>query len=86
VSTNATIKAVINNDGGSPILSAGFVVSTLRNQIANSTNQFTIQNPSVGDISITRVGLSRFTTYYYRAFATNAKGRVEGVEYSFYVQ
>jgi hypothetical protein len=85
VSSSATIKAVINNDGGSPILSAGFIVSTVRNQAANSTNQITIQNPSVGDISTTRVGLTSRTTYYYRAFATNAKGRVEGLEYSFYV-
>jgi hypothetical protein len=83
-SSNATLRALITSDGGETITSAGFVVSTSRNQIANSTNQFTVQNPSIGDISLTRPGLSR-GTYYFRAFVVNKNGRVEGLEYSFVI-
>ena len=83
--SNATLRANITSDGGSDITSAGFVVSTTRNQTANSTNQFTVQNPSVGDISITRTGLVR-GTYYYRGFVVNKNGRIEGLEYSFVIQ
>lgn len=83
--SNATLRANITSDGGSDIISAGFVVSTTRNQTANSTNQFTVQNPSVGDISITRTGLVR-GTYYYRGFVVNKNGRIEGLEYSFVIQ
>jgi hypothetical protein len=83
-SSNATLRALITSDGGETITSAGFVVSTSRNQIANSTNQFTVQNPSIGDISLTRPGLAR-GTYYFRAFVVNKNGRVEGLEYSFVI-
>jgi hypothetical protein len=75
---------VITSDGGDNITSAGFIVSTTRNAIPNSTNQYTVQNPSVGDISITRPGLAR-GTYYFRAFVVNRNGRVEGLEYSFVI-
>lgn len=83
-SSNATIKAEITSDGGDDITSAGFVVSTISNQAPNSTNQYTVQNPSIGDISITRTGLAR-GTYYFRAFVVNKNGRIDGTQYSFYV-
>jgi hypothetical protein len=84
-SSNATLRAEITSDGGAIITTAGFIVSTISNATPNSTNQITVQNPSVGDISITRSGLAR-GRYYYRAFAQNKDGyRVEGTEYSFII-
>ena len=85
-STNVTLRAVITSDGGAKITSAGFIVSTTRNAIPNSTNQFPVVNPSVGDISITRTGLVR-GTYWYRVYAINAANeRVDSPEYSFVIQ
>jgi hypothetical protein len=83
-SSNATLRALITSDGGADITSAGFVVSTSRNAIPSTTNQFTVLNPSVGDISITRPGLVR-GTYYFRAFVVNKNGRAEGQEWSFVI-
>ena len=84
--SNATLRAEITSDGGAKITSAGFIVSTTRNAIPNSTNQFPVENPSVGDISYTRTGLVR-GTYWYRVYAINAANeRVDSPEYSFVIQ
>jgi hypothetical protein len=84
-STNVTLRAVITSDGGAKITSAGFIVSTTRNAIPNSTNQFTVQNPSIGDISITRPNLAK-GTYWFRAYAINEIDVAYGLEYSFVIQ
>jgi hypothetical protein len=86
IGSNATLKAQITSDGGANIISAGFIVSLTSNATPNSTNQFYVQNPSVGDISHTRTGLTR-GTYFYRAFAQNKDyPRVDGKEYSFVIK
>ena len=86
IGSNATLKAQITSDGGANIISAGFIVSLTSNATPNSTNQFYVQTPSVGDISLTRTGLTR-GTYFYRAFAQNKDyPRVDGKEYSFVIK
>jgi hypothetical protein len=86
IGSNATLRAEITSDGGAKITAAGFIISTTKSQAANSTNQFPVQTPSVGDISFTRTGLAR-GTYWYRAYAVNAANqKAEGTEYSFVIQ
>jgi len=84
-SSSATLKAEITSDGGAKIIEAGFIVSTTRYAIPNSTNKFPVQNPSVGDISLNRNGLTK-GTYWFRGYVLNENGIAEGSEYSFVIQ
>lgn len=82
-SSAATIGGNITNDGGSLVFETGVCydtvsgVDTSKNKIANYTVS--------GDFSITLKNLDLLTTYYYRAYAINAKGISYGPEMSFFV-
>lgn len=77
----AQTGGVISSDGGSDITLRGVCWSTSPNPtIANDT---TINGYGTGVFSSGIYGLSPLTTYYVRAYATNANGTAYGDELSF---
>jgi hypothetical protein len=80
--STATSGGDISNDGGTPILSRGVVWSTSNNPTITLPTKTTDGSGS-GNFSSTLTGLSLNTTYYVRAYATNANGTAYGNEVSF---
>ncbi len=90
-SYNATVNADITSDGGATVDLEGFVWGTT----SNSTNPLNIPPPAtyttnntmagsgVGAFEYNIGGLTKGTTYYYRAYAHNSQGWVYGDEKSF---
>jgi hypothetical protein len=83
---NATVGLNITLDGGSPITSSGVVFSTTTNPsvgglgvIDSTTSPLII----TGSYNFNLIGLTPATTYYFRAYATNAVGTSYGIQGSF---
>ena len=74
--SGATLNAAIPSNGGSAITSCGFYYSTSENMSNKQTAEFSGTPDSLFSVAVS--GLQSFTTYYYKAFATNALGSVEG--------
>ncbi|MBR4584810.1 MAG: hypothetical protein IKO34_13515, partial [Bacteroidales bacterium] len=74
--SGATLNAAIPSNGGSEITACGFYYSTSENMSNKATAEFTGTPDSLFSVAIS--GLQSFTTYYYKAYATNALGSVEG--------
>lgn len=71
--TSAKVTATVISDGGSTILTRGFCYSST-NQLP-TTGDPNVQSPNTTSVFTSEItGLSPETTYYVRAFATNAKG------------
>ena len=69
---SATLEGTITDDGGSSITNRGFYLSTTSNPGPDDT---TINSETgSGNWNDDAVGLTGNTTYYFRAFATNAAG------------
>jgi hypothetical protein len=68
-------------NGGSPITQRGVVWSTTPNPTTANNN--TIDGSGTGSFSSTLTGLTANTTYYIKAYATNANGTSYGNEVSF---
>jgi hypothetical protein len=80
--TSASTSSSIQNNGGSSITQKGFVWSTSTNPtVALTTKGFDTNSGDMIRLSIT--GLAPATTYYLRAFATNATGTGYSQERSF---
>lgn len=80
---SATIDGQITNDGGLSITEYGVVYSTAKNPtIANTTIESNNYN-SEGLFTSELTNLQKQTTYYARAYATNAKGIGYSEEISF---
>ncbi len=82
ITTNSAVVAgTINSNGCSAVTTYGFEYSTTAGfttgTVVNATNL------SGGDFSAPINGLAPSTTYYYKAFATNAGGTGYGLERSF---
>ena len=74
--SGATLNAAIPSNGGSEITACGFYYSTSENMSNKATAEFSGTPDSLFSVAIS--GLQSFTTYYYKAYATNALGSVEG--------
>ena len=74
--SGATLNAAIPSNGGSEITACGFYYSTSENMSNKATAEFTGTPDSLFSVAVS--GLQSFTTYYYKAYAANALGSVEG--------
>ena len=84
--TSCTLTGTITEDFGSMVSASGFLLSTSNGIIWAGEGVTTVStNPvdSEGAFSVEISGLSPATTYYVRAFATNANGTGLSVENSF---
>ena len=74
--SGATLNAAISGNGGSEITACGFYYSTSESMSNKQTAEFSGTPDSLFSVAVS--GLQSFTTYYYKAFATNALGTAEG--------
>ena len=74
--SGATLNAAIPSNGGSEITACGFYYSTSASMSNKLTAEFSGTPDSLFSVAVS--GLQSFTTYYYKAFATNALGTAEG--------
>ncbi len=80
-STSALGRGRINDDGGSKVLNVGFCWSTNSNPTINDFRS--IENAINSEFTTVIKGLKPGTTYYARAYATNADGTAYGNVISF---
>ncbi|WP_333620756.1 hypothetical protein [Sphingobacterium multivorum] len=83
-STYVTFSGDIATDGGSTLTERGFVYSTSSNPTLSSGTKTTVSGSSVGYFSKSVTGFNKYTTYYVRAYATNAYGTTYGSSAAFY--
>ena len=74
--TSATSGGTITNDGKSPVTSRGVCWST--NQNPTTTDSKTSDGSGIGSFTSTITGLTPGSTYYIRAYASNAVGTAYG--------
>jgi hypothetical protein len=79
--TGATTGGTIAADGGSPVTARGVVWSKLATPTLAASK--TVDGAGAGDFTSTLAGLLPGTTYFMRAYATNAAGTAYGEEFSF---
>jgi len=79
--TTATFSANVASDGGSSVTARGVCWSTL--QSPTTSNSRTTNGTGLGTNTNKITGLSPNTTYYVRAYATNAQGTAYGEQKSF---
>ncbi len=75
----ATISGNVTSDGGFAVTERGFIYGTN----ANDLTQTVTSGSGTGDFNKTITGLTASTTYYYKAYATNAVGTSYGEVRSF---
>jgi len=80
--TTATTGGTVATDGGSAVTARGVVYSTSATPTVLLTTK-TSDGPGSGAFTSTLSGLKPATTYYVRAYATNAVGTTYGQELSF---
>ena len=79
--TTAMSGGTVTNDGGLTVTARGVCWSTSSNPtIANSK---TIDGSGLGSYTSSLTGLSEYTTYYFRAYATNSSGTGYGNNWNF---
>jgi len=78
----ATSGGTITNDGGSVIIARGICWSTNQNPTIDLTTK-TNESIGIGTFSSTLVNLQINTSYYVRAYATNALGTSYGAQQTF---
>lgn len=81
-SNKATCGGNISSSGGGTVNARGVCWSTSSNPTINLPTK-TVDGSSAGSFSSTITGLLPETTYYVRAYATNEKGTVYGVQLTF---
>jgi uncharacterized protein (TIGR02145 family) len=80
--TGASSGGTISSDGGGPITSKGVVWSTSTAPTVSLSTK-TTDGTGTGTFTSTISGLAASTTYYVRAYATNAAGTSYGTELTF---
>ncbi|HUH58310.1 MAG TPA: BspA family leucine-rich repeat surface protein, partial [Pseudomonadales bacterium] len=81
--TSATAGGNITADGGSPITVRGMVWGTSENPTIETHTGITTDGSGTGAFTSSITGLAENTTYYVRAYATNADGTEYGKNKSF---
>ncbi len=81
--TAATIAGSIAANGCTPVTGYGVVYSTTNGFVPGSGTQVAAGNISSGSFTAGLTGLLPATTYYYRAYATNAGGTAYSTQLSF---
>ncbi|RNL54507.1 hypothetical protein [Pedobacter jejuensis] len=81
--TTATVGGSINSTGGSSITEKGICYSTSSNPTIANNKVVDASGNSISSISIELSKLIGSTTYYVRAYATNAAGTAYGSEITF---
>ena len=79
--TSAFSGGNITNDGGSAVLARGIVWSAQSGPTI--ADDYTSEGGGIGNFNSTMTGLIANTTYYVRAYATNAEGTAYGEEFAF---
>ncbi len=82
--TTAICSGNVTSDGGSSVTARGICWNTSENP--TTSNSKTINGIGLGNYTTNIDGLSLDTTYYVRAYATNAKGTAYGEQKSFKTQ
>lgn len=77
----AQLGGTITNDGGSPVLVRGVCWNTSSNPTISHSK--TTDGSGLGSFVSVLTGLNQSTTYYVRAYATNANGTAYGANVSF---
>ncbi len=77
--TSAMVMGEIISDGGKPVITSGIVWSTSPGPTIDLTTKTTDGTLS-GQFTSTMSGLTEYTTYYVKAYATNANGTGYGNE------
>lgn len=81
--TGATLNGTITDDGNAAITQHGFAFGTVSTLSGGDTATSTLGSGSEGAFSEVKTGLNPQTTYYFRAYGTNASGTVTGTIQSF---
>ena len=81
--TSAKVSAMIKDDGGSAITQAGFCYSISPMPTVEGEDSQVLQTSTSGPVNSYLLELTHGTTYYVRAFATNANGNSYGRELCF---
>ena len=79
--SSAVCGGTITNDGGAAVITRGVVWSESHNPTIDGNN--TADSSGIGSFTSNISGLKQNTTYYVRAYATNAAGTAYGNEVSF---
>ncbi len=79
--SSAVCGGNVTSDGGSPVTARGVCWSTSQNPTINDS--YTTDSSGVGNFTSNITGLSIRTTYYVRAYATNAVGTAYGNQVTF---
>lgn len=79
--TTATCGGTVTSDGGSAVIARGVCYGTTA--APTLTNSKTTDSTGIGVFSSALTGLTANTTYYVRAYATNAIGTAYGAQISF---
>jgi len=82
--TTATCDGNVTADGGLPVIARGVCWSTTQNP--TTANSKTTNGTGLGTYTSNITGLSPNTTYYVRAYATNANGTAYGEQRTFKTQ
>lgn len=80
---SAILPGTILNDGGTAITTYGMEYSTTGNFANGTGTTLAGSNVSSNSYSVNLTGLSAYTTYYYRAYATNRDGTAYSGQLSF---
>ena len=86
-SNMAVCDAEITNDGGDPVTARGLVWSATNYQVTlDDADGFTTEGTGTGAFNSIMTGLTRFTDYWVRPYATNGAGTAYGNAISFKTQ
>jgi hypothetical protein len=73
--SSATLRGFVSSNGGTSITEYGFIYGTTEDNLSQNIHNSSLV---IGDYSKELTGLSSYSTYYYKAYATNSAGTSYG--------